>query len=309
MSGGKKSRHGRGEKEISKPFNFSDFDVTVRELPAGIEDHALRSGGYPYDKRLKRSIYETQLRQLQIELLKLQSHIRESKQRIVVLFEGRDSAGKGGCIQRFMQHLNPRHARAVALSKPTDAERGQWYFQRYVAHMPTSGNMVLFDRSWYNRAGVERVMGFCDDEQLADFLREAPQFEALLTRDGIHLFKIFLTIGREMQLKRLHERQHDPLKRWKLTGMDLAAIDKWDAYTEAKHDLFRFTHTTECPWTVIRSNDKRRARLEAIRHVLKGFEYAGKDEDAIGDADDQVIGSGPEFFYTTAENDAPKSGS
>lgn len=304
MSGGKKPHQGGGEKKISEPFDFAEFDVTLPKLPAKIESGALRSGGYPYDKRMKRSTYEKQLRELQIELLKLQTHIRKTQQRIVVLFEGRDSAGKGGCIKRFMEHLNPRHARSVALSKPTEAERGQWYFQRYVTHLPTSGNMVLFDRSWYNRAGVERVMGFCDEEQLADFLREAPQFEALLTRDGIHLFKIFLTIGREMQLKRLHARQHDPLKRWKLTRMDLAAIGKWDEYTEAKHDLFRFTHTTDCPWTVIRSNDKRRARLEAIRYVLQGFEYAGKDAEAIGKADDEVIGSGPEFFYETAPREA-----
>ncbi len=299
MSGGKKSHQGEGEEATSEPFDVTRFDVTALTLPKKIAKGALRSGDYPYSERMKRRAYEKQMRLLQIELLKLQSHIRETQQRIVVLFEGRDSAGKGGCIKRFMEHLNPRHARSVALSKPTEAERGQWYFQRYVTHLPTSGNMVLFDRSWYNRAGVERVMGFCDEEQLADFLREAPQFEALLARDGIHLFKIFLTIGREMQLKRLHARQHDPLKRWKLTRMDLAAIGKWDEYTEAKHDLFRFTHTIDCPWTVIRSNDKRRSRLEAIRYVLRGFEYDGKDEEAIGKADEQIIGSGPEFFYET----------
>ncbi len=291
----KKDKPGKSAPEAASPF--ADFDIADPKLPDDIADNALTSGGYPYAKRLKRKTYEAQLRLLQIELLKLQTHIRNSQQRIVVLFEGRDTAGKGGCIARFMEHLNPRHARSVALSKPTEAERGQWYFQRYVTHLPTSGDIVLFDRSWYNRAGVERVMGFCSEEQLADFLREAPQFESLLARDGVHLFKLFLTIGREMQLKRLHDRQHDPLKRWKLTSIDLAAIKKWDAYSEAKYDLFRFTHTTETPWTVIRSNDKRRARLEAIRHVLRHFEYPDKDAVAIGKPDDGIIGSGPGFFY------------
>lgn len=282
-------------------FDYSNFDLNEPKLPEPISRNALSSGDFPYGKRMKRKAYEKELRNLQIELLKLQTHIRETNQRIVVLFEGRDTAGKGGCIARFMQHLNPRHAKSVALSKPTEAERGQWYFQRYVSHFPTSGNIVLFDRSWYNRAGVERVMGFCTENELANFLREAPQFEALIARDGIHLFKVFLTIGREMQLKRLHERQHDPLKRWKLTGIDRAAIEKWEAYTEAKEDLFRFTHTTDCPWTVVRANDKRRARLEVIRHVLQNFEYAGRDAEAIGEADEKIIGSGPEFFYSEAE--------
>ncbi len=300
----KKSRSGNGEDNPEVKLDFGTFDLNEPELPDWIKENALTSGGYPYSRRLKRNDYEEQLRLLQIELLKLQSHTRKSEDRIVIVFEGRDSAGKGGCIARFMQHLNPRHARAVALTKPTETERGQWYFQRYVPHMPTSGDMVLFDRSWYNRAGVERVMGFCTDNQLADFLREAPQFESLLTRDGIHLFKIFLTIGREMQLKRLHDRQHDPLKRWKLSPIDLKAIGMWDAYTEAKHDLFRFTHTTETPWTVIRSNDKRRARLEVIRLILNNFDYQDKDEKSIGKGDELIIGSGPEFFY---ESDADES--
>ena len=297
MLDGKKSRSTKGAKSPEAAFDFATFDLDNPKLPRWIAERALQSGGYPYAKRLDVDDYEDQLQLLQIELLKLQGHIRQSHQRIVIVFEGRDSAGKGGCIARFMQHLNPRHARAIALTKPSETELGQWYFQRYVVHMPTSGDMVMFDRSWYNRAGVERVMGFCNDDQLADFLREAPQFEALLARDGIHLFKIYLTIGREMQLKRLHDRQHDPLKRWKLTPIDLAAIGKWDAYTEAKDEMFRFTHTTETPWTVIRSNDKRRARLEAIRHVLNRFEYAGKDDKAIGKVDERIIGSGPEFFH------------
>jgi polyphosphate kinase 2 len=214
-----------------------------------------------------------------------------------VLFEGRDASGKGSCISRFLARLNPRHARSVALSKPTEAERGEWYFQRYVAHLPTRGDIVLFDRSWYNRAGVERVMGFCSEEQVSAFLRDAPEFEALLVRDGVRLFKFFLTIGREMQLLRFHERRHNPFKRWKITEIDLAAIAKWDEYTQAQRDMFRFTHTAISPWTVIRANDQRRARLEAIRTVLSETSYAGRDEGVVGKPDPLIVGSGPDFFH------------
>ncbi len=273
------------------------FDLDNPALPEAIARAAMGSGGYPYDKRMKRKAYEAELRALQIELLKLQRWARESGARIVILFEGRDAAGKGGTIKRFMAHLNPRHARAVALSKPTEAERGQWYFQRYVPHLPTAGDMTLFDRSWYNRAGVERVMGFCDEDQLRRFLAEAPEFEAMLVRDGILLFKLWLTIGREMQLKRLHARRHDPLKSWKLSPIDLAAIDKWDAYTEAKRDLFRHTHTDICPWTVIRANDKRRARLAAMRTVLSVIDYEGKDAEIACPPDPKIAGSGEAFFF------------
>lgn len=192
--------------------------------------------------------------------------------------------------------MNPRNTRVVALTKPTETERGQLYFQRYVVHLPTAGEIVLFDRSWYNRAGVERVMGFCTEAQLATFLREAPEFEGLLVRDGIRLFKFYLTIGREMQLKRFHERRHDPLKQWKISDVDLAAIYKYDAYTQAQIDMFRFTNTAIAPWTVIRANDQRRARLESIRAVLLAVDYEGKDLAAIGKPDPQIIGSGPEFF-------------
>jgi polyphosphate kinase 2 len=273
------------------------FDIDAPELPKAIADAALAAGGYPYDKKLKRKTYEKELALLQIELLKLQAHVQATGGRIVVVFEGRDAAGKGGCIGRFMQHLNPRHARAVALSKPTEAERGQLYFQRYMAHMPTRGDIVLFDRSWYNRAGVERVMGFCTEDQLADFLREAPEFEGLLVRDGIRLFKIYLTIGRETQLERFHERRHDPLKRWKLTDIDLAAIAKWDDYTKAKDDMFRFTHTAVAPWTVVRANDQRRARLEAIRVVLSAMDYPDKDQKIVRAPDPRIVGADDAFFY------------
>jgi polyphosphate kinase len=272
------------------------FDIDEAKLPEEIEAAALASGKYPYDKKLKRKKYEKQLLELQIELAKLQAHLKTSGERIVVVFEGRDSAGKGGCIQRFTQHLNPRYARIVALTKPTEAERGQWYFQRYVAQMPARGEMALFDRSWYNRAGVERVMGFCSEDEAARFLREAPEFEQMLVRDGIRLFKIFLDIGREMQLKRFHSRRHDPLKRWKLSDIDLAAIPKFDDYSRAQAEMFRYTHTPTTPWVVVRANDQRRARLETMRYVLAGLNYTDKDEAVIGEIDKAIVGSGPEFF-------------
>ncbi len=278
---------------------MTDFDINDEELPARIADNALTGGGYPYSRRMKRRNYEERLKALQIELVKLQRHVRRRGMRIVALFEGRDSAGKGGCIKRFMEHLNPRHARAVALAKPTEAERGQWYFQRYTTHLPTAGDIVLFDRSWYNRAGVERVMGFCNSEQLANFLREAPQFESMLVRDEILLFKFFLTIARETQLKRFHERRHSPLKQWKLSEVDLAAVDKWDDYTKAQHEMFRFTHTSTCPWTVIRANDQRRARVAAIQVVLSAIDYDGKDAGAVGEPDPKLVGSSDAFFFAT----------
>ena len=273
------------------------FDLENPVLPDEIKDKALGSGGYPYTEKLKEKAYEKALVELQLELLKLQAHVQSNGERLVVLFEGRDASGKGSCISRFMARVNPRHARSVALSKPTESERGQWYFQRYACHLPTKGDIVLFDRSWYNRAGVERVMGFCSEEQVSAFLRDAPEFEALLVRDGVRLFKLYLTIGREMQLKRFHERRHDPFKQWKITDIDLAAIEKWSAYTAAQYDIFRFTHTAISPWTVIRANDQRRARLEAIRVVLSEMVYAGKDDGVVGKPDPLIVGSGPEFFY------------
>ena len=272
------------------------FDIDNPKLPKAIDDGALGSGGYPYDKKLNREDFERQLELLQVELVKLQFHFAKSRERIVVVFEGRDAAGKGSCIGRFRAHLNPRSTRVVALTKPTETERGQWYFQRYAALMPTAGEIVLLDRSWYNRAGVEKVMGFATPDQVADFLREAPAFEGMLVRDGIRFFKIYLEIGREMQLLRFHERRHDPLKRWKITDMDLAAMKRWDEYTQAKEDMFRFTHTAVAPWTVILANDQRRARLEAIRLVLCAVDYDGKDTKVIGETDPRITGAGPELF-------------
>ena len=273
------------------------FDLDAPELPKKIDEAALTSGGFPYDEKLKRKVYEEELTALQIELAKLQASLQKRKDRLLVLFEGRDAAGKGSTIKRITAHLNPRSARVVALSKPTETEAGQWYFQRYVAHLPTAGEIVLLDRSWYNRAGVERVMGFCSEDQLADFLREAPQLEGMLVRDGIHLFKLYLEIGREMQMKRFHRRRHDPLQQWEITNIDLAAVGKWDAYTSAKEEMFRFTHTPATPWTVIRANDKRRTRLEAIRTILSAVDYDGKDKKVVGKVDTKIVGSGPEFFY------------
>jgi len=264
------------------------FDLEVRDLLPEIANAAFTSGGYPYGKKLKTKKYLKQLRKLQIELIKVQSWAQESGERVVIVFEGRDSAGKGGTIKRFMEHMNPRHARVVALPKPNDRERGEWYFQRYVKHLPTSGEIVLFDRSWYNRAGVEPVMGFCTQAQRDEFFAEAPAFENALVRSGIRVFKFWLTIGREEQLKRLHARRHDPLKRWKLSPIDLKAIHKWDDYTAARKLMFEHTDTPNSPWTVIRTNDKRRGRVNAMRAFLSQIPYAGKDE-AIACKPDPLI--------------------
>jgi len=290
VSGGK-DEGGGGAQGL--PFAF-DLDDPV--LPAQIADRALTSGGYPYEEELKKKPYTEDLTNLQLELLKLQAHIQDTGGRFVALFEGRDASGKGSCISRFVGRLNPRHARSVALSKPNENERGQWYFQRYVAHLPTAGDMVLFDRSWYNRAGVERVMHFCTPEQTELFLREAPDFEALLVRDGFAFFKFYLIIGREMQLLRFHERRHNPFKRWKITDVDLAAIGRWDDYTRAQNEIFARTSTDVAPWIAVRANDQRRARLETIRWVLFNSDYADKDARAIGRPDTKIIGTGSEYF-------------
>lgn len=297
----KQGRNGGPGRKDSGAAASAGFDIDNPKLPEHIEEAALRSGGFPYDEKLKRKDYEEQLLALQLELLKLQSQVEKKELKIVALFEGRDTSGKGGCIQRFLERLNPRHARSVALSKPTDAERGQWYFQRYIAQLPTAGNIVLFDRSWYNRAGVERVMGFATEDQVADFLRDAPDVETLLVNGGIRLFKFYLKVGREMQLKRFHERRHDPFKQWKITEIDLAAIDKWDDYTRAEADMLRFTNTQTSPWTVIHANDQRRARLEAIRCVLLAVDYEGKDAKAIGKIDPKITSSGSALTQNTKE--------
>jgi polyphosphate kinase len=287
----KKNKHGGKAKPAD-----TGFDLDRPELPDWVKDEALTSGGFPYDKKLKRDEYDDDLRLLQIELLKLQTWARDSGARVVIFVDGRDAAGKGSSIKRFMQHLNPRHAKHVALSKPTEAEQGQWYFQRHIAHMPTAGDLVLFERSWYNRAGVEPVMGFCTPEQTQHFLAEAPQVEAALIRDGMYFFKFWLSIGRATQLKRFHDRRHDPLKTWKLSEIDLAAIGKWDAYSEAAEEMFRRSHTPDSPWTVVRANDKRRTRLNMLRTVLAKVPYAKKDADVVKAPDPLLVGTGPAFF-------------
>jgi polyphosphate kinase 2 len=249
-----------------------------------------RSGGYPYKNLMSRKRYEKQKYALQVELLKLQAWVKETGQRLVILFEGRDAAGKGGTIKRVMEHLNPRGARVVALEKPSEVERGQWYFQRYVQHLPTAGEIVLFDRSWYNRAGVERVMGFCTDAEYQEFMRQAPQFERQLVRSGVHLVKFWFSVSRDEQRRRFKERELHPLKQWKLSPVDLASLDKWDDYTKAKEAMFFETDTADAPWTVIKSDCKKRARLNAMRYVLHRLPYANKDLGNIGALDTLLVG-------------------
>ncbi len=248
-----------------------------------------RTAKYPYKNRLSRKSYEHQKYHLQVELLKLQNWARETGQRIVILFEGRDAAGKGGTIKRFMEHLNPRGARVVALEKPTETERGQWYFQRYLQHMPTAGEIVLFDRSWYNRAGVERVMGFCTQAEHEDFMRQAPEIERHLVSSGILLIKFWFSVGRDEQRRRFRERRIHPLKQWKLSPIDLASLDKWDEYTTAKESMFFHTDHSDCPWIVVKSHCKKRARLNAMRYVLNSVDYAGKDVDNVGPSDPLIV--------------------
>ena len=253
-------------------------------------------GSYPYRNLLSRKSYERQKFRLQVELLKLQAWVKDSGQRIIILFEGRDAAGKGGTIKRFMEHLNPRGSRVVALEKPTVPECGQWYFQRYVEHLPTSGEIVLFDRSWYNRAGVERVMDFCRDEEYQEFMRQAPEFERMLVRQGIHLFKFWFSVSRKEQRRRFKEREAHPLKHWKLSPIDKASLDKWEDYTRAKEAMFFHTDTADAPWTVIKSDCKKRARLNAMRYLLQHLPYAKKDAAQIGTVDPLLVGRAQVVF-------------
>jgi len=267
-----------------------------------------REGAYPYRNLLSRKSYEKQKYRLQVELLKLQAWVKDSGQRVVILFEGRDAAGKGGTIKRFMEHLNPRGARVVALEKPSELERGQWYFQRYTQHLPTRGEIVLFDRSWYNRAGVERVMGFCSDEEYLEFMRQAPEFERHLVRSGVHLFKLWFSVSRDEQRRRFKERRTHPLKQWKLSPIDLASLDRWDDYTRAKEAMFMHTDTADAPWTVIKSDCKKRARLNALRYILHRLPYSNKDLVGVGALDPLIVGRAA---LTTQDRDgdfAPANG-
>ena len=259
-----------------------------------VDDDTLAShwkeGGYPYEHLMSRKNYEKEKYKLQVELLKLHSWIRKSGEKVVILFEGRDAAGKGGTIKRFMEHMNPRGARVVALDKPSDVERGQWYFQRYVEHLPTAGELVLFDRSWYNRAGVERVMGFCSEDEYKEFLYQVPEFERSLIRSGTHLIKFWFSVSQDEQQRRFDERKAHPLKQWKLSPVDMASLDKWDEYTTAKEAMFYHTDFPESPWIIIKSNCKKRARLNAMRYVLNRFEYEGKEDERIGGVDPLLVG-------------------
>ncbi len=282
---------------------FDQFNIDNPVLPKAIKKGALHSGNFPYAKKLKREAYDAELSKLHLELVKLQSHLQNSKQRIAIVFEGRDSAGKGGAIKTYLQNISPRHNRIIALPKPSDRERSQWYFQRYARHLPASGESVLFDRSWYNRAGVEPVMGFGTPEQTKHFLREAPNFEKMIVDDNIHFFKFWLNIGREMQLKRFHDRRHNPLKMWKLSPIDIEALNKWDDYSTARNKMLEATNTRHAPWTVILANDKKRARLEVMRSVLSRLEYEDKEPKNIGNIDVKINMNGKKFLSSRSCND------
>jgi len=271
------------------------FDIDDPELPEWVDHKTVATGGFPYDKKLDEDEYEETLEKLQIELVKLQAWQQSSGNRVLILFEGRDAAGKGGTINAVREYMRPRTARNVALPKPTETEAGQWYYQRYITHFPTKGEFVTFDRSWYNRAGVEPVMGFCTPDEYRHFLKETPRFEKMIVGDGIRFFKFWLDVSREMQLKRFHDRRHSPLTNWKFSPMDMAGIERWDAYTKARNEMLEETHTEHAPWTVVLSNDKRRARIEVIRHVLLTLEYAGRDRDKIGKPDGKIVGQGPKL--------------
>jgi len=251
---------------------------------------AFETGTYPYSDRMKRGDYEEQKAALQAELLKVQLWAQQTGCKFALLFEGRDAAGKGGTIKRFTEHLNPRSARVVALNKPTEVERGQWFFQRYIRELPTSGEMVLFDRSWYNRAGVERVMGFCSPNEYLEFMRQTPELERMLVRSGIWLYKYWFSVTQDEQRRRFESRETDPLKQWKLSPIDKASLGMWNDYTEAKEAMFFYTDTADAPWTIVKSNDKKRARLATMRHFLSSLDYPGKDAEVVGVADPLIVG-------------------
>ena len=268
---------------LAGPQHFPAVDKgAIREV--------FESGRYPYARLMGRLPYEAEKARLQAELLKVQIWAQETGQKFVILMEGRDAAGKGGTIKRFMEHLNPRYARVCALTKPSDVEKGQWFFQRYIAHLPTAGEMVFYDRSWYNRAGVERVMGFCSPAEYLEFMRQAPEFERMLVRSGVRLYKYWFSVTREEQLVRFKARETDPLKMWKLSPIDKASLDKWEDYTEAKEAMFFYTDTADAPWTIVKSNDKKRARLNCMKHFLTSLDYPNKDHAVVGAPDPLIVG-------------------
>ena len=281
------------EAELQDSFD-EELEMEIDDLRVAEELRAISE--FRHHSTLDRRKYFHDLLRLQAELVRLQDWVQATNYKLVVLFEGRDAAGKGGVIKRITQRLNPRSCRVVALPAPTEREKSQWYFQRYVPHLPAAGEIVLFDRSWYNRAGVERVMGFANQDEVDQFFHDVPEFERMLVRDGIFLFKYWLNIGRETQLKRFHDRRHNPLKVWKISPVDLRAIAQWEAFTAARQQMLRATHTLEAPWTIVRANDKRRARINLIRHFLRALPYEGKDIGVIGVADPQIVGSGAGFL-------------
>lgn len=285
------------------PMVRIEHDVVPKSIRKSIEKSGKKKilgKEYPYKKKLNKVEYEAQIQQLHVELVKLQNWVEMTGERIVMLFEGRDAAGKGGTIKRFTEHLNPRSARVVALGKPSETQRGQWYFQRYVEELPTKGEIVLFDRSWYNRAVVEPVMGFCTEAEHHKFLRQVPLFEQLLIDEGIHLFKFWFSVSREEQYRRFKSRETDSLKQWKLSPVDAKGLALWDEYTAAKKEMFMATDTKFSPWTVVKSDDKKRARLNCMRFVLDSFDYYKKDEEIVSEIEDALIGC-KEMVYREGE--------
>ena len=291
-------------RPIVSPTVAAIDDLVEKHLPKEVVNRVKNSKDkkeiisclYPYERRMSKTEYEKVIELLQIELVKMQSWLIHSKEKIMILFEGRDAAGKGGTIVRFTENLNPRSARVVALAKPTDREKGEWYFQRYVSHLPTTGEIVFFDRSWYNRAGVEKVMGFCSATEYLEFMRQAPEFERMITRSGAHLVKFWFSVSREEQLRRFLSRAKDPQKQWKLSPMDVESLSRWDEYTEAKKSMLFYTDTADAPWTIVRSDDKKRARINAIKFLLKQVPYTGKDEALLDDMDSLVVGSASDIY-------------
>ena len=292
------NKAGVNKAPVSKPETDKVSDVPAA-MTAVVTSNAtsFENGVYPYSDRMGRRPYEAEKARLQAELLKVQHWVQETGQKFVLLFEGRDAAGKGGTIKRFTEHLNPRQARVVALNKPTEEEKGQWFFQRYVNHLPTSGEMVFYDRSWYNRAGVERVMAFCEPNEYLEFMRQTPELERMLVRSGIRLYKYWFSVTREEQKRRFDSRATDPLKQWKLSPIDKLSLNKWEDYTEAKEAMFFYTDTADAPWTVIKSNDKKRARLGCIRHFLNSLDYPGKDPDVVQAPDPLIVGSAQNVIH------------
>ncbi|MFD2229386.1 polyphosphate kinase 2 [Alkalimarinus sediminis] len=285
-------KHKKEKQKKKKDYSKIVYDLNAKngKIPWNAE------GTYPYKKKMGVLEYEREKHELQIELLKMQSWVKDTKQRIVIIFEGRDAAGKGGTIKRFMEHLNPRGAHVVALEKPSAHERNQWYFQRYIKHLPSKGEIILFDRSWYNRAGVEKVMGYCTDQEYLEFLRQTPDFERMLVNSGIKVFKYWFSASRTEQFRRFKSRQKDPLKHWKLSPVDLASLDRWDDYTTAKNAMMFHTDTKDAPWTIIRSDDKKRGRINCMRHFLNSLDYTGKDSDVVYNPDPLIAGTSKQIY-------------